>query len=145
MKPISNFSKLFIAIICIVLFFACSKGTDTRRSDFLRLHTSHMSGSWKWKDSIYIHNPVQDTGYSLPDSSFAIVVLNDSILNVGGNTLVYYDTTKDGAMTYYCSFSLPHYNIETVLLSYYYKKDSITIADTWSDYSAKGGWYYHSP
>ena len=120
---------LLLPLWFAVVFSGCKK-KDTAKPARLS-YTSKMGGMRNWHGSHYnhadgMHFPVPvNESYSLPDTSMAVIIVNDSTIQFLGRTFSYGQTDTPRQIYYFGTACYYYqYNMGTGV-AYFYAKDSI--------------------
>ncbi len=130
---------LLVMSIPFTIFSGCkkSKSTPSPSSVPMATYTSAMGGVRNWHGSYYYYhyfNPSVfpgatniDTFYYYPDTSFAVTVVDDSTIQVFGNTYGHF-LTDSVKQIHYFGTAWTYFKYESGRgVAYFYDKDSIAI------------------
>jgi hypothetical protein len=127
-----RFKTLLLSLLSAsftLLLSNCHKSTNVKPAQLS--YTSKMGGTRNWTGSYFyqasgVHFPTPiNEFYYHPDTSFALIIVNDSSVQLGNNTFQYEQTDETQDIYFFGTAYFYYQYGSGEGLAYYYDKDSI--------------------
>jgi hypothetical protein len=84
-----NYKLIILAFLEIIFVFSCKKSPLNYTAQMAGMHIWH--GTFDHEDAPFTY---QDTFYNITNDTFSIIVINNSAITLGGDTLKYISSTN---------------------------------------------------
>jgi hypothetical protein len=125
----SSHIPAIVVMCCIVLWlYSCkkAKNNSVTPATSAKSHTGKIAGNRLWKRTDHeVRYGYYDTVYHLPDTSFAITVINDSTIQFGQVVLSYKSSFSSDSMLDFNYTSAATSSFSSTIVQYYFLRDSI--------------------
>ena len=126
-------------LVALMLMFSCTREDSPNPENWIHQYAEKLNRNFNWKRSFHYYNysgTGTDTTITLPDTSFPIVVLNDTTLVFLQDTLSYtihypsqgVNWLVDTAEILHYVDSRLLYPHDKTILDYYYNRDSVCVS-----------------